>query len=55
MGHSFGGATALTLGFWRPDLIHAVIAHEPAIDWTPNDIRRQLVFPKEAVVDYEPP
>jgi platelet-activating factor acetylhydrolase len=54
MGHSFGGATALTLGFRRPDLIHAVIAHEPAIDWTPNDIRR-LVFPKEAVVEYEPP
>jgi platelet-activating factor acetylhydrolase len=42
MGHSFGGATALTAAKRRPDLAKAVIAHEPAIDWMPDDIRRSF-------------
>lgn len=42
MGHSFGGATALTAAVRRPDLVKAVIAHEPAIDWAPDDCRRSL-------------
>jgi pimeloyl-ACP methyl ester carboxylesterase len=42
MGHSFGGATALTAAKRRPDLVRAVIAHEPAIDWMPDDARRSL-------------
>lgn len=44
MGHSFGGATALTAGYRRPDLIRSIIAHEPASDWAPHDVRRAL-FP----------
>lgn len=42
MGHSFGGTTALTAAQRRPDLVKAVIAHEPAIDWLPEDCRRSL-------------
>jgi dienelactone hydrolase len=38
IGHSFGGATALTAAYRRPDLVHAVIAHEPAIGWASNDL-----------------
>lgn len=45
MGHSFGGATVLTAGYRRPDLIRSIVAHEPASDWAPNDIRRAL-FPE---------
>jgi len=51
MGHSFGGVTAFTVAFRRPDLIHSIIAHEPATDWTPNDVRRQI-FPDTAVNSY---
>ncbi|KAL7561126.1 hypothetical protein ACA910_009181 [Epithemia clementina (nom. ined.)] len=42
MGHSFGGATAITAAKRRPDLYHAVVAHEPAIGWIPDDARRSL-------------
>ena len=42
MGHSFGGATALTAAKRRPDLASAVIAHEPAVNWMPDDARRSL-------------
>jgi platelet-activating factor acetylhydrolase len=42
MGHSFGGATALTAAKRRPDLVKGVIAHEPAIDWMPDDTRKSL-------------
>lgn len=44
--HSFGGATALTAAFRRPDLIETsggVIAHEPATDWLPDDARKSLL------------
>lgn len=43
MGHSFGGATALTAAKRRPDLVKSVIAHEPAVDWMPDDARRSLL------------
>ena len=46
MGHSFGGATALTAAKRRPDLVKAIVAHEPAIDWMPHDARRAL-YPEE--------
>ena len=42
MGHSFGGATALTAAKRRPNLVHAVVAHEPAVDWMPDDARGSL-------------
>jgi pimeloyl-ACP methyl ester carboxylesterase len=42
MGHSFGGTTALSAAHRRPDLAKAIIAHEPAIDWAPDDCRRSL-------------
>jgi Platelet-activating factor acetylhydrolase, isoform II len=33
MGHSFGGATAIQAAYERPDLVTAIIAHEPAMGW----------------------
>ncbi len=45
MGHSFGGATALTAGKRRPDLVTAIVAHEPAVDWMPDDARHSLLPP----------
>eukprot|EP00549_Striatella_unipunctata_P025564 CAMPEP_0118722528 /NCGR_PEP_ID=MMETSP0800-20121206/31468_1 /TAXON_ID=210618 ORGANISM="Striatella unipunctata, Strain CCMP2910" /NCGR_SAMPLE_ID=MMETSP0800 /ASSEMBLY_ACC=CAM_ASM_000638 /LENGTH=175 /DNA_ID=CAMNT_0006630793 /DNA_START=318 /DNA_END=845 /DNA_ORIENTATION=- len=42
MGHSFGGATALTAAHRRPDLASAIVCHEPAIDWIPDDARFDL-------------
>ena len=42
MGHSFGGCTVLSAAAQRPDLISAVVAHEPAIDWMPDSARRAL-------------
>lgn len=42
VGHSYGGCTALTAAARRPDLASAVIAHEPAVDWMPDDARRAL-------------
>jgi hypothetical protein len=42
MGHSFGGATALTVAAIRPDLFSAVVAHDPAVDWMPDKARRAL-------------
>jgi platelet-activating factor acetylhydrolase len=46
MGHSFGGATVLTAAKRRPDLIKAVIAHDPATQWMPDDARKSL-FPED--------
>jgi dienelactone hydrolase len=46
MGHSFGGATVLTAAKRRPDMIKAVIAHDPAIEWMPDDARKSL-FPDD--------
>ena len=46
MGHSFGGATALTAAHRRPDLLGSrggTIAHEPAVDWMPDDARSSLL------------
>ena len=46
MGHSWGGATALTAAHRRPDLVSGpggVIAHEPAVDWMPDDARWSLL------------
>jgi platelet-activating factor acetylhydrolase len=45
MGHSFGGATALTAAWERPDLVRFVVAHEPAVDWIPDPARRDLFHP----------
>jgi dienelactone hydrolase len=42
MGHSFGGATVLTAAKRRPDMIKAVIAHDPATEWMPDDARKSL-------------
>jgi pimeloyl-ACP methyl ester carboxylesterase len=55
MGHSFGGATALTAAHRRPDLVEkggAVIAHEPMVDWMPDDARRSL-FPLDRLQGLE--
>ena len=50
MGHSFGGATAIQAAYERPDLVTAIIAHEPAMGWAaplvchsmfPSDILHQ--------------
>lgn len=41
-GHSFGGATAITAGKRRPDLPRSILAHDPAVDWLPDDVRRSL-------------
>jgi hypothetical protein len=41
-GHSFGGATALAAAKRRPDLPCSVLAHDPAIDWIPDDVRHAL-------------
>jgi len=40
VGHSFGGATVLTAAARRP--VKSVIAHDPAVDWMPDDSRRAL-------------
>lgn len=52
MGHSFGGATALTAAKRRPDLVTAVVAHEPAVDWMPDDARHSLL-PPTSLHDFE--
>jgi len=52
MGHSFGGATALSAAAQRPDLVRAVVAHEPACDWMTDDGRKAL-FPDKKFVDSE--
>ena len=48
-GHSFGAATALTAAQRRPDLVHSIIAHDPAVDWMPDDSRHSL-FPKDRLL-----
>lgn len=52
MGHSFGGSTALTVAVRRPDIIKAVVAHEPATDWSPDDVRTQI-YPRAAIGDWK--
>lgn len=41
-GHSFGGATAVTAAARNPELYNCVIAHDPALDWVPDDARKAL-------------
>jgi pimeloyl-ACP methyl ester carboxylesterase len=43
MGHSYGACTALTAAHRRPELVRAVVAHEPASDWLPDDARVSLL------------
>jgi len=43
MGHSFGGATAISLAARKPDLFKYCVAHDPALDWMPDDVRRALL------------
>jgi hypothetical protein len=50
MGHSFGGVSAFTAGLRRPELVQAIVAHEPATDWSPDDVRRSL-FPVDVIKD----
>ena len=50
MGHSFGGGTVLTAASRRPGLFRAVVAHEPALDWMPDDAREAL-FPRDLFDD----
>ena len=55
MGHSFGGATALAAAYHRPDLTEGgggIVAHEPMVDWIPDDARRSL-FPKDRLEGLE--
>lgn len=49
MGHSFGACTALTAAARRPHLASSVVAHEPVVDWMPDDARREL-FPEHKLV-----
>jgi pimeloyl-ACP methyl ester carboxylesterase len=51
VGHSHGGVTALTAANRRPDLVQAVVAHEPAMDWAPDDCRRSLFQSKRILQD----
>jgi len=46
MGHSFGGATVLQAAQERPDLVQSVVAHDPALDWLPDEARRSLFAPE---------
>ena len=46
MGHSFGGCTALAAAAQSPDLITNVVAHDPAVNWMPDEARWSL-FPSE--------
>ena len=39
-GHSFGGATAVTAASRNPSAYSCIIAHDPALDWMPDDARR---------------
>ncbi len=43
VGHSFGGATVLGAAGREPDLFRAVSAHDPAIDWVPDDVRYSIL------------
>ena len=54
LGHSFGGCTVLSAAAQRPDLVTAVVAHEPAVDWMPDSDRRAL-FPAHKMKNSETP
>ena len=54
MGHSFGGCTVLSAAAQRPDLVSAVVAHEPAIDWMP-DLARRALFSADRIEQLEAP
>lgn len=49
MGHSFGGATVLTAAHRHADLVHTVVAHEPALDWAhPSTLASLFAQPRIA-------
>jgi hypothetical protein len=52
MGHSFGAATALTACGRKSEMFSCCISHDPAIDWIPDDVRRDL-FNTERVKEIE--
>eukprot|EP00554_Chaetoceros_debilis_P012811 CAMPEP_0194122736 /NCGR_PEP_ID=MMETSP0150-20130528/51785_1 /TAXON_ID=122233 /ORGANISM="Chaetoceros debilis, Strain MM31A-1" /LENGTH=442 /DNA_ID=CAMNT_0038815713 /DNA_START=379 /DNA_END=1703 /DNA_ORIENTATION=+ len=52
MGHSFGAATALTACGRKSEMFSCCISHDPAIDWVPDDVRREL-FNTERVKETE--
>ena len=45
MGHSFGATTAIAAAHQRPGLVRGVIAHEPVMDWIPDEARTGFLFP----------
>lgn len=50
VGHSFGGATALTMTARNPERIKACIALDPAVDWIP-DVERRVLLSEERLKD----
>jgi platelet-activating factor acetylhydrolase len=48
-GHSFGAVSALTAAYLRPDLTQAVVAHDPAGDWIPDEVRASLLASSRSV------
>ena len=48
-GHSFGGATAVTTATRNPELFSCVFAHDPALDWMPDDARKSM-FDKDRFI-----
>jgi len=43
VGHSFGGATVLGAAGRFSDRVLSVTAHDPAIDWVPDDVRLNIL------------
>ncbi|GMI28243.1 hypothetical protein TeGR_g12993, partial [Tetraparma gracilis] len=44
VGHSYGGATILgTAGRAKEGVVRSVAAHDPAVDWVPDDVRYNLL------------
>lgn len=41
-GHSFGASTAITIAARCPEMFSSVVAHDPASDWMPDDVRMAL-------------
>eukprot|EP00571_Detonula_confervacea_P013389 CAMPEP_0172302194 /NCGR_PEP_ID=MMETSP1058-20130122/3939_1 /TAXON_ID=83371 /ORGANISM="Detonula confervacea, Strain CCMP 353" /LENGTH=466 /DNA_ID=CAMNT_0013012585 /DNA_START=362 /DNA_END=1763 /DNA_ORIENTATION=- len=44
IGHSFGGCTVLAAAAQRPDLVSAVVAHEPVVKWMPDTAQQSLLL-----------
>lgn len=43
VGHSFGGATALTILARRPHLFHRAVLLDPALDWAAHDVHSDIL------------